>query len=105
MSKVWEKTLNFYAPQSPRLDNFAKPRLQKVQSIPNCHKGESKEESKQSSKFSHERRYGIDQLVRLDPGAVRDSPQGDEEVVGEKRRSLLLPDKAVSVVGARLPTA
>ena len=80
-----------------------KARLEKMDSIPDGHEGDSKKKTKGSSKLCHQGGPRIDQLLSLHQGAVGDGPQGEEEVVGDKGADVLVPHQAVPLVVARLP--
>ena len=67
-----------------------KTRFQQIDSIPNGHEGDSKKETKSTSKLSHKRGPGIDQLLCFHQGAVGHCPQGEEEVIRVIRADVLV---------------
>ena len=69
-----------------------------IQDVPKSHEGESKEEAKNTAKFSHQGRKWIYQLLTVDHGQLRHSPQGEGELSRLARRVLLLPNELVLLV-------
>ena len=51
-----------------------------IQGVPKCHEGESKKETKNTAKFSHQGRKWIYQLLTVDHGQLRHCPQGEGEL-------------------------
>ena len=73
-----------------------------LDAIPEGHEGESEEEAEGAPEPGHQGGQGVDQQLLLHKGFLGHRPEANEEVLGVHSNRLVIPDEAVSLVGAWL---
>ena len=76
--------------------------LNGVQAVPEGHEGESEEEAEGAPELCHQGGPGVDQLLRLHVGPVKQGDQGEDNVIRFDRSQPLLPIEGILPVEARL---